>query len=97
MAFKVDAEAVKTNVVDKLAGLKEEMETVLDRLETEVDDIPNYMEGNSATAYVNEFDTIIESIYTKLDDNVGVFADKIGKAIMQFQAVDEGIGDGMNA
>lgn len=97
MSFKVDAEAARTNVVDKLAELKGEMESTLSTLETEVGDIPNYMQGDSATAYVNEFDTIIKSIYSKLDENVGTFADKIGKAIMQFEALDEGVSDQMNA
>lgn len=97
MSFKVDAEAARTNVVDKLAGLKEEMESALSTLETEVDDIPNYMQGDSATAYVNEFDTIIKSIYAKLDENVGTFADKIGTAIMQFEALDADVSDQMNA
>ncbi len=97
MPFKVDAEAVRTNVVDKLTGLKEEMENTLSRLETEVGDIPTYMQGDAATAYVNEFDTIIKSIYSKLDNNVGIFADKIGKAIMQFEALDADVSDQMNA
>lgn len=89
MALDVRYAEIRSEVIGKLESQKSEMETLLGKLDDTVETLPSVMEGDTLNAYINEYETIVKSIYTKLNVNLGQFAAQLENVCKEFENLDE--------
>lgn len=87
---------IRSEVIAKLLEQRDEMKTGLEKLEETVNEIPTYMEGAATSAYMNEFETIVKSIYTALNVNIGEFAEQLECVCKKFEQTDTDIQNMLN-
>lgn len=91
MALDVRYDEIRSEVIGKLIEQKIQMEEGLSKLQRIVDQIPEYMEGEAAQAYVIEFEEIVKRIYSKLNINVDNFANQLESVCQEFENLDNDI------
>lgn len=89
MALSVQYEEIRSEVIGKLDEQKGLMEDCLNELNNIVNEIPNYMEGAATNAYIAEFENIVKSIYTKLNENLGAFSQQLESVCQEFENLDQ--------
>lgn len=88
MALDVQYGAIRSEVISNLNLQKCDMEDLLAKLDGLVDSLPNYMEGDTLNAYNEEYHTIVQSIYTKLNENLGKYAEQLEAVCQEFEQLD---------
>ncbi len=88
MALDVQYGEIRTEVIGKLETQKVEMEELLGKLDGTVQTLPTVMEGDTLQAYINEYETIVKSIYNKLNVNLGEFAAQLESICQEFENLD---------
>ncbi len=88
MALDVRYGEIRSNVIAKLVSDKEDMVDLLGMLEDTVNSLPTYMEGDTLIAYIDEFNTIVKEVYSKLNDNLGAYADQLESVCKEFESLD---------
>ncbi len=88
MALDVQYGEIRTEVIGKLETQKGEMEELLGKLDGTVQTLPTVMEGDTLQAYINEYETIVKSIYSKLNVNLGEFAAQLESICQEFENLD---------
>lgn len=88
MALSVQYEEIRSEVIGKLDEQKGLMEDCLNTLNSIVNEIPNYMEGDTTNAYIAEFNDIVKVIYGKLNDNLGAFSAQLESICQEFESLD---------
>lgn len=89
MALDVRYAEIRSEVIGKLETQKGEMEDLLGKLDGTMETLPSVMEGDTLNAYINEYETIVKSIYTKLNVNLGEFAAQLESVCKEFENLDE--------
>ncbi len=88
MALDVQYGEIRTEVIGKLETQKGEMEELLGKLDGTVQTLPTVMEGDTLQAYINEYETIVKSIYNKLNVNLGEFSAQLESICQEFENLD---------
>ena len=77
MALDVRYGEIRSEVIAKLETQKGEMENLLDKLSNTVETLPSVMEGQALQAYMDEYEKIVKTIYSKLNVNLGDFSQQL--------------------
>lgn len=87
----VDYAAIRTNVIEKLLTESETMSGILNSLSATVSDIieQNYMEGTTAEAYFDEFQTIVSTTFTTINANVEAIANQLESICANYEKQDQ--------
>ena len=88
MALEVKYEEIRANVIAKLEELSQEMITNLGTLDGIVGEIPGCAEGDVITAYINEYDTIVSDVYSKVNTGIAQYCGQLESVCAQFEKVD---------
>lgn len=86
MALDVRYGEIRSEVIAKLETQKGEMENLLDKLSNTVETLPSVMEGQ---AYMDEYEKIVKTIYSKLNVNLGDFSQQLESVCQQFENLDD--------
>lgn len=70
MALDVRYGEIRSEVIAKLETQKGEMENLLGKLSNTVETLPSVMEGQALQAYMDEYEKIVKTIYSKLNVNL---------------------------
>lgn len=89
MALDVRYGEIRSEVIAKLETQKGEMENLLDKLSNTVETLPSVMEGQALQAYMNEYEKIVKTIYSKLNVNLGDFSQQLESVCQQFENLDD--------
>ena len=89
MALDVRYGEIRSEVIAKLETQKEEMENLLDKLSNTVETLPSVMEGQALQAYMDEYEKIVKTIYSKLNVNLGDFSQQLESVCQQFENLDD--------
>ena len=89
MALDVRYGEIRSEVIAKLETQKGEMENLLDKLSNTVETLPSVMEGQALQAYMDEYDKIVKTIYSKLNVNLGDFSQQLESVCQQFENLDD--------
>ena len=89
MALDVRYGEIRSEVIAKLETQKGEMENLLDKLSNTVETLPSVMEGQALQAYMDEYEKIVKTIYSKLNVNLGVFSQQLESVCQQFENLDD--------
>ena len=88
MALDVRYGEIRSEVIAKLETQKGEMENLLDKLSNTVETLPSVMEGQALQAYMDEYEKIVKTIYSKLNVNLGDFSQQLESVCQQFENLD---------
>lgn len=88
MALEVKYEEIRTNVIAKLEEYAEEMVTNLGTLDGIVGDIPGCAEGDVITAYINEYEDIVQEVYSKINQGLADYSAQLESVCAEFERVD---------
>ena len=80
---------IRSEVIAKLETQKGEMENLLDKLSNTVETLPSVMEGQALQAYMDEYEKIVKTIYSKLNVNLGDFSQQLESVCQQFENLDD--------
>ena len=89
MALDVRSGEIRSEVIAKLETQKGEMENLLDKLSNTVETLPSVMEGQALQAYMDEYEKIVKTIYSKLNVNLGDFSQQLESVCQQFENLDD--------
>ena len=89
MALDVRYGEIRSEVIAKLETQKGEMENLLDKLSNTVETLPSVMEGQALQAYMDEYEKIVKTIYSKLKVNLGDFSQQLESVCQQFENLDD--------
>lgn len=89
MALDVRYGEIRSEVIAKLETQKGEMENLLDKLSNMVETLPSVMEGQALQAYMDEYEKIVKTIYSKLNVNLGDFSQQLESVCQQFENLDD--------
>lgn len=89
MALDVRYGEIRSEVIAKLEIQKGEMENLLDKLSNTVETLPSVMEGQALQAYMDEYEKIVKTIYSKLNVNLGDFSQQLESVCQQFENLDD--------
>ena len=89
MALDVRYWEIRSEVIAKLETQKGEMENLLDKLSNTVETLPSVMEGQALQAYMDEYEKIVKTIYSKLNVNLGDFSQQLESVCQQFENLDD--------
>ena len=89
MALDVRYGEIRSEVIAKLETQKGEMENLLDKLSNTVETLPSVMEGQALQAYMDEYEKIVKTIYSKLNVNFGDFSQQLESVCQQFENLDD--------
>ncbi len=89
MALDVRYGEIRSEVIAKLETQKGEMENLLGKLITTVETLPSVMEGQALQAYMDEYEKIVKTIYSKLNVNLGDFSQQLESVCQQFENLDD--------
>ena len=89
MALDVRNGEIRSEVIAKLETQKGEMENLLDKLSNTVETLPSVMEGQALQAYMDEYEKIVKTIYSKLNVNLGDFSQQLESVCQQFENLDD--------
>ena len=89
MALDVRYGEIRSEVIAKLETQKGEMENLLDKLRNTVETLPSVMEGQALQAYMDEYEKIVKTIYSKLNVNLGDFSQQLESVCQQFENLDD--------
>ena len=89
MALDVRYGEIRSEVIAKLETQKGEMENLLDKLSNTVEPLPSVMEGQALQAYMDEYEKIVKTIYSKLNVNLGDFSQQLESVCQQFENLDD--------
>ena len=89
MALDVRYGEIRSEVIAKLETQKGEMENLLDKLSNTVETLPSVMEGQALQAYMEEYEKIVKTIYSKLNVNLGDFSQQLESVCQQFENLDD--------
>ena len=89
MALDVRYGEIRSEVIAKLETQKGEMENLLDKLSNTVETLPSVMEGQALQAYMDEYEKIVKTIYSKLNVNIGDFSQQLESVCQQFENLDD--------
>lgn len=89
MALDVRYGEIRSEVIAKLETQKGEMENLLDKLSNTVETLPSVMEGQALQAYMDEYEKIVKTIYSKLNVNLGDFSQQLERVCQQFENLDD--------
>ena len=89
MALDVRYGEIRSEVIAKLETQKGEMENLLDKLSNTVEALPSVMEGQALQAYMDEYEKIVKTIYSKLNVNLGDFSQQLESVCQQFENLDD--------
>ena len=89
MALDVRYGEIRSEVIAKLETQKGEMEDLLDKLSNTVETLPSVMEGQALQAYMDEYEKIVKTIYSKLNVNLGDFSQQLESVCQQFENLDD--------
>ena len=89
MALDVRYGEIRSEVIAKLETQKGEMENLLDKLSNTVETLPYVMEGQALQAYMDEYEKIVKTIYSKLNVNLGDFSQQLESVCQQFENLDD--------
>ena len=89
MALDVRYGEIRSEVITKLETQKGEMENLLDKLSNTVETLPSVMEGQALQAYMDEYEKIVKTIYSKLNVNLGDFSQQLESVCQQFENLDD--------
>lgn len=89
MALDVRYGEIQSEVIAKLETQKGEMENLLDKLSNTVETLPSVMEGQALQAYMDEYEKIVKTIYSKLNVNLGDFSQQLESVCQQFENLDD--------
>ena len=88
MALDVQYGEIRSEVIGKLETFKGDMEELLGKLDETVETLPNVMEGDALNAYLVEYEKIVQSVYTKLNVNLGEFVAQLESVCTEFENLD---------
>ena len=88
MALDVKYGEIRTQVIDKLMSYKEDMVDILGKLDSAVESLPTYMEGEALNAYIDEYQQIVKRIYDKLNENLEAYAGQLESVCKEFENLD---------
>ena len=86
MALDVRYGEIRSEVIAKLETQKGEMENLLGKLSNTVETLPSVMEGQALQAYMDEYEKIVKTIYSKLNVN---FSQQLESVCQQFENLDD--------
>ena len=89
MALDVRYGEIRSEVIAKLETQKGEMENLLDKLSNTVETLPSVMEVQALQAYMDEYEKIVKTIYSKLNVNLGDFSQQLESVCQQFENLDD--------
>ena len=89
MALDVRYGEIRSEVIAKLETQKGEMENLLGKLSNTVETLPSVMEGQALQAYMDEYEKIVKTIYSKLNVNLGDFSQQLESVCQQFENLDD--------
>ena len=89
MALDVRYGEIRSEVIAKLETQKGEMENLLDKLSNTVETLPSVMEGQALQAYMDEYEKIVKTIYSKLNVDLGDFSQQLESVCQQFENLDD--------
>ena len=89
MALDVRYGEIRSEVIAKLETQKGEMENLLDKLSNTVETLPSVMVGQALQAYMDEYEKIVKTIYSKLNVNLGDFSQQLESVCQQFENLDD--------
>ena len=89
MALDVRYGEIRSEVIAKLETQKGEMENLLDKLSNTVETLPSVMDGQALQAYMDEYEKIVKTIYSKLNVNLGDFSQQLESVCQQFENLDD--------
>ncbi|MCC2219973.1 WXG100 family type VII secretion target [Coprococcus sp. CLA-AA-H212] len=89
MALDVRYGEIRSEVIAKLETQKGEMENLLDKLSNTVETLPSVMEGQALQAYMDKYEKIVKTIYSKLNVNLGDFSQQLESVCQQFENLDD--------
>lgn len=89
MALDMRYGEIRSEVIAKLETQKGEMENLLDKLSNTVETLPSVMEGQALQAYMDEYEKIVKTIYSKLNVNLGDFSQQLESVCQQFENLDD--------
>ena len=89
MALDVRYEEIRSEVIAKLETQKREIENLLDKQSYTVETLPSVMEGQALQAYMDEYEKIVKTIYSKLNVNLGDFSQQLESVCQQFENLDD--------
>ena len=84
MALDVRYGEIRSEVIAKLETQKGEMENLLDKLSNTVETLPSVMEGQALQAYMDEYEKIVKTIYSKLNVKLGDCSQQLESVCQQF-------------
>ena len=88
MALEVKYSEIRSEVITKLGEYAEEMVTNLNTLNTVVDSIPEYAEGDVIDAYINEYNDIVQKVYIALNTGLDNYTAQLESVCAEFEKVD---------
>ncbi len=88
MALEVKYDEIRASVIAKLEEQSQEMITNLQTLDGIVGDIPGCAEGDVITAYINEYETIVSEVYSKVNTGIEQYCTQLESVCAEFERVD---------
>ena len=88
MALEVKYEEIRSNVIAKLEEYAGEMVTNLGTLDGIVGEIPGCAEGDVITAYINEYENIVQEVYQKLNTGLEQYSAQLESVCAEFERAD---------
>ncbi len=88
MALEVKYAEIRSNVISKLSELSGDMITNLGNLDGIVGEIPGCAEGDVITAYINEYDTIVSEVYSKVNNGIAQYCEQLESVCAEFERID---------
>ena len=89
MALDVRYGEIRSEVIARLETQKGERENLLGKLSNTVETLPSVMEGQALQAYMDEYEKIVKTIYSKLNVNLGDFSQQLESVCQQFENLDD--------
>ena len=89
MALDVRYGDIRSEVIAKLETQKGEMENLLGKFSNTVETLPSVMEGQALQAYMDEYEKIVKTIYSRLNVNLGDFSQQLESVCQQFENLDD--------
>ena len=88
MALEVKYAEIRSDVISKLSELSGDMIANLQSLDSIVGEIPGCAEGDVITAYINEYDTIVSDVYSKVNTGISQYCDQLESVCAEFERID---------
>lgn len=88
MALEVKYNEIRSDVIAKLEEYAGELSDNLTTLNGIVSDIPQYAEGDVITAYMNEYESIVQRIYMNLNTGLEQYIAQLNSVCDEFEKLD---------